>query len=469
MTPRSMFACNYKAQDCFLSSYRHILEITILVVVSSAFYTLLLRMFRAYKAEFLRAGFSGIDVHKPGKPTLPEAQGVLAGAVFITIMFLFIPVPFWQFLFERDNSLSRNMESFNESVGQQLLFKSQFIAYLAGLLCICCMVFLGFADDALDLPWRHKCLLPSVASLPLLMVYLTNEGTTLIVIPTFLRSILGTTVDIGFFYYMYMGLLTVFCTNAINIYAGVNGLEVGQSLIIAASVALFNVIELRGHLWRIHLFSLYFLIPFIAVCWALYKVNRFPASVFVGDTFCYFAGMTLAVVGVLGHFSKTLMLFFLPQIFNFVYSIPQLFALIPCPRHRLPHYDAQDKLLHPSKVRFHPKSLSAVGQFILNTCARFGFVECRLVHTFQPPLPNSNSCSADPADGNHDAPAVIPGKELEEEIVEVNNFTLINLVLRVLGPMSEADTTKILLRLQVAASCLGFVIRYPLAWMFYDS
>lgn len=48
--------------------------------------------------------------------------------------------------------------------------------------------------------------------------------------------------------------------------------------------------------------------------------------------------MTLAVVGILGHFSKTLLLFFLPQIVNFIYSIPQLYALVPCPRHRLPRW-----------------------------------------------------------------------------------------------------------------------------------
>jgi UDP-N-acetylglucosamine--dolichyl-phosphate N-acetylglucosaminephosphotransferase len=37
-------------------------------------------------------------------------------------------------------------------------------------------------------------------------------------------------------------------------------------------------------------------------------------QVFVGDTYCYFAGMSFAVVGVLGHFSKTLLLFFIPQV-----------------------------------------------------------------------------------------------------------------------------------------------------------
>ncbi|KAG5454016.1 UDP-N-acetylglucosamine--dolichyl-phosphate N-acetylglucosaminephosphotransferase [Clonorchis sinensis] len=447
--------------DSFIGSYRHVGELFVLAVLSFVGYSLLKKMFRAYKPEFLRAGFAGVDLNKPSKPTLPEAQGVLAGAVFIAIMFVFIPIPFWRYLFGKDYVLPLWDVGISPATDEQraLLFKSQFIHYLAGLLCICCMVFLGFADDALDLPWRHKCIMPSIASLPLLTVYLANEGTTKIMVPIILRDIVGTTVDIGVFYYVYMGLLTVFCTNTINIYAGINGLEVGQSLVIAASVAVFNIIELRGYLWRVHLFSLYFLIPFMAVCWALYKVNRYPASVFVGDTFCYFAGMTLAVVGILGHFSKTLMLFFLPQIVNSLYSIPQLFGLIPCPRHRLPWYNPKDGLLHPSKVRFHPKSLSTVGQFVLNTCARFGIVDCHVVAS---PCVTENDTNELNVDRD-----VSTGKELTEEIVEVNNFTLINLWLRFRGPMSEAETTRSLLFLQIYSSVLAFIIRYPFAWLFY--
>jgi UDP-N-acetylmuramyl pentapeptide phosphotransferase/UDP-N-acetylglucosamine-1-phosphate transferase len=49
--------------------------------------------------------------------------------------------------------------------------------------------------------------------------------------------------------------------------------------------------------------------------------------------------MTFAVVGILGHFSKTLMLFFAPQAINAILSLPQLLKIIPCPRHRLPVYD----------------------------------------------------------------------------------------------------------------------------------
>jgi len=33
-----------------------------------------------------------------------------------------------------------------------------------------------------------------------------------------------------------------------------------------------------------------------------------------------------------------MLLFFIPQIINFLYSVPQLFHLIPCPRHRLPRW-----------------------------------------------------------------------------------------------------------------------------------
>jgi UDP-N-acetylglucosamine--dolichyl-phosphate N-acetylglucosaminephosphotransferase len=80
------------------------------------------------------------------------------------------------------------------------------------------------------------------------------------------------------------------------------------------------------------------MIPLAATTLALLTFNWYPAKVFVGDTFTYFAGMTLAVAGILGHFSEMLLLFFTPQLVNFVYSLPQLFNYVPCPRHRLPRF-----------------------------------------------------------------------------------------------------------------------------------
>ncbi len=70
-------------------------------------------------------------------------------------------------------------------------------------------------------------------------------------------------------------MLAVFCTNAINILAGINGLEVGQSLVIALSVIIFNCIQLfNNSVAEAHLFSLYFMLPYLATTLALWKFNK---------------------------------------------------------------------------------------------------------------------------------------------------------------------------------------------------
>lgn len=62
----------------------------------------------------------------------------------------------------------------------------------------------GFADDVLDVPWRVKLLLPSIASLPLLIAY---SGGTAVGIPKPLRALvpgLPPYLDIGPLYQLYM-------------------------------------------------------------------------------------------------------------------------------------------------------------------------------------------------------------------------------------------------------------------------
>jgi len=171
-------------------------------------------------------------------------------------------------------------------------------------------------------------------------------------------------LDLGPLYHAYMLALAVFATNAVNILAGVNGLEAGQTLVVAAAVLLHNVTQLWGGAPGAtvgggpaaaaaaaardgHLFSAMLMAPLAATSLGLLSHNWFPASVFVGDTFTYFAGMAVAVAGILGHFSETLLLFLLPQVANFLYSLPQLAGLVPCPRHRLPVHDPKTGLLRP--------------------------------------------------------------------------------------------------------------------------
>lgn len=53
-------------------------------------------------------------------------------------------------------------------------------------------------------------------------------------------------LELGLLYRVYMLLLGIFCTNAINILAGINGLEAGQTLVIALAVLCHNLLELGG-------------------------------------------------------------------------------------------------------------------------------------------------------------------------------------------------------------------------------
>jgi UDP-N-acetylglucosamine--dolichyl-phosphate N-acetylglucosaminephosphotransferase len=225
------------------------------------------------------------------------------------------------------------------------------VDYNAALATICFMLFLGFADDVLDIPWRVKLVLPALASLPLLTAY---SGGTGVIVPKPLRALLPlpSYLELGILYKGYMVALVIFCANSINILAGINGLEAGQTFVISCAVFLHNLVMLSGPAGQYpdirdgHLFSAYLMLPLAATTLGLLHFNWYPSQVFVGDTFTYFAGMTLAVAGILGHFSETLLLFFVPQIFNFVYSVPQLFKFVPCPRHRLPRYDPATGLLH---------------------------------------------------------------------------------------------------------------------------
>ena len=365
-----------------------------------------------------------VEAGQRTKPKIPEAVGILCGVVYLVCMYIFIPAKFGQgFIVDKEKFQHQEL-----------------VEYMTALVGVTCILLLGFADDVLDLPWRLKLLLPAIAALPLLVVYHSTYDVTFVVVPKPFRSILGQSVDLGLLYYVYMGMVVVFSTNAINILAGINGLECGQSFVIGLSVVVYNCVELylgQGPA-QAHIFSIHLLLPFLTTTAGLLKFNWYPAQVFVGDTYCYFAGMMFATVGVLGHFSKTLLLFFIPQVINFVYSVPQIFHFVPCPRHRLPRYNPVTNKLEMSTVRFKAKELGFLGNLSVSILESLGLLK------------------------------VYRNLGDTGEYMECNNFTVINLVLKLFGPMHERTTVSVILLFQVVCSILAFTIRYPLASLFYE-
>ena len=140
-----------------------------------------------FKDIFIKKGISGKDmsknyndIPKDKVPDVPEAQGVITGSVFLMLTIIMIPFTIPNF---GQGSFKISDLSMEEVV--------QLFQLLAALLSICSMILLGFADDVLDLKWRHKIFLPTIASLPLLVVYYITTGRTEIVVPCMLRSVLG--------------------------------------------------------------------------------------------------------------------------------------------------------------------------------------------------------------------------------------------------------------------------------------
>ncbi|KAJ4300519.1 tunicamycin resistance protein [Collariella sp. IMI 366227] len=314
-------------------------------------------MIRWLGPTFMKAGLKGVDMSKHNRKEIPECMGAVCAAVYILVIIVFIPFAFYgDIVSATSGGGNRDVVMQVEHVQQgRFLHRfphSKLSSYLSALLSIHTIASLGLADDLFDIRWRHKFFIPAFAAIPLLIVYGVDFGVTSIVVPMQLQPYLGQLLDLGALYYLYMAAVAIFSPNSINILAGVNGIEVSQSIIIALLLAINDCLYLLTPYPHpatdSHLFSLSFLLPFLGVSLALLWHNWFPARVFVGDTYCYFAGMVFVVVSILGHFSKTLILLLVPQIFNFVYSAPQLFGLVPCPRHRMPRFNARTGLLEPS-------------------------------------------------------------------------------------------------------------------------
>ncbi|KAJ5569638.1 Glycosyl transferase family 4 [Penicillium hispanicum] len=403
-------------------------------------------MIRWLGPVFIKAGLKGKDMAKPRKPEIPETMGAVCAVVYLISLIVFIPFAFYKDIVAATSGGGNRdvvIEDQHIETGRYLhrFPHGKLASYLSGLLSLQSIVILGIGDDLLDIRWRHKVLIPAFASIPMLIVYFVDFGVTHVVVPVPLQRYLGDFIDLGWLYYMYMAAVAIFCPNAINMLAGINGIEVAQSLVIAV-LLLFNdamylapITPYPHPATDSHLFSIYFLVPFVGVSAALLCHNWYPSKVFVGDTYCYFAGMVFAVVGILGHFSKTLLLLFVPQIFNFLYSIPQLFHIIPCPRHRLPKYNASTGLLDASVTEWTvpPSPLIATALDLLH--------KLRLIRI---------------------------ARNEKGQIIESSNLTILNLWLVWMGPMREDQLARHLVAVQIFCGIMGLFVRHRLALLVFN-
>ncbi|TLD26782.1 hypothetical protein PspLS_04796 [Pyricularia sp. CBS 133598] len=398
-------------------------------------------MIRWLGPTFIKAGIKGADLSKAQRREIPECMGAVCAIVYLLMMIVFIPFPFYKDIVAAtsgggNRDVVLHIEHVQEGRFLHRFPHNKLASFLSAVISLQSITLLGIGDDLFDIRWRHKFFIPAFAAIPILVVYFVDFGVTSVVVPIPLQPYLGELLHLGPLYYIYMTAIAIFSPNSINIFAGINGIEVSQSLVIAILIILNDCLYLSTSYPHpatdSHLFSLYFLLPFVGVSLALLYHNWYPARVFVGDTYCYFAGMVFVVVSILGHFSKTLILLLIPQIFNFVYSAPQIFGLVPCPRHRMPRFHARTGLMEPSVTPWTPeRQPRAPIAAALRLLARFHLIRL-----------------TEDADGR---------------FVETTNMTIINLWLVWRGPLTERCLAAELTALQAVAGLFGLFVRHRLA------
>ncbi|PNY28693.1 UDP-N-acetylglucosamine-dolichyl-phosphate N-acetylglucosaminephosphotransferase [Tolypocladium capitatum] len=402
-------------------------------------------MIRWLGPTFIRAGFRGRDLGKASRVEIPECMGAVCAAVYLLTVIVFIPFPFYKDIVAATSGGGNRdvvLEAHHVTQGRFLhrFPHNKLASYLGAIISLQTIALLGIGDDLFDIRWRHKWWIPGLASIPLLVVYFVDFDVTSVVIPVQLQPYLGELFDLGVLYYVYMACVAMFCPQSINMLAGINGIEVSQCVVVALLLAFNDCLYLftpyPHPATDSHLFSLYLLLPWIGVSCALLCHNWYPAKVFVGDTYCYFSGMVFAVVGILGHFSKTLGLLLVPQIFNFLYSCPQIFGLVPCPRHRLPRFNARTGLLGPSMTPWSPERQPhpLVGQ-VLHLLGRLRLLRVAV--------------------------------DEKGRFVETSNFTILNLWLVWRGPLREDRLAWEITLLQLAVGLFGLFVRHKLALLVF--
>ena len=206
---------------------------------------------------FPSKGISGVDIHKPDRPTRAEMGGLAVLVAMAAASALYVALNF---------ALD----------GETVLF-----AAVASTVALTGVV--GVADDVVELSQKFKPLLIVLASVPLMA---TLWGRTGIFVPT-----IGN-VDFGLLYPLVAVPLAITTSaNFSNLLAGFNGLESGCAAISIGTMSLLS--EATGH-------------PTVAVFGAILTaaylgfliLNWYPAKIFPGDSGTLIAGAALAAIGL---------------------------------------------------------------------------------------------------------------------------------------------------------------------------
>lgn len=243
---------------------------------------------------FVRRKITGKDMHKKGERMVPEMGGVVT--VFSFSLGIVLLIGWKTFLQE------------NLPVDTSSLLSVLSVVLIIGLV--------GVMDDFLNIRQKIKAILPLFAALPLSAI---KAGTPTMSLPFIGQAYFGV-----FYPLLLVPIGVTGASNAWNMLAGFNGLEVGMGIVamIFLSVVAYTVESTT---------ALYILAVALGALFATLYYNWYPAKIFIGDAGTLSIGAIIACCVILGNFEKAGVIITIPHIVDFLikllHKLPKSFGL----------------------------------------------------------------------------------------------------------------------------------------------
>lgn len=230
-----------------------------------------------------RAGITGQDMHKPGKPEVAEMGGLaIVAGTGVGISTALAMMSFFHVLGDADATL-----------------------LLAALTVILLTSLIGLVDDLLGMRQWVKAFLPAIAALPLVAL---RAGHTSLVVPFVGR------INFWIFYPLFLvpaGVMVA--ANAVNMLAGFNGMEAGMGLVAMGSLA---VIAAMIH----ETTALIILLSGAGALLGVLFFNWYPARILVGDVGTLSIGALIATAVIVGNFETAGVIVIIPYAVDFLFK-----------------------------------------------------------------------------------------------------------------------------------------------------
>ncbi len=237
--------------------------------------------------KFSDVGLTGKDVHKSGKPEVPEMGGLavvagLVAGVLAAVAFL---------------TLSKH-----GIVSAGVLSSGGLMELFAALATILIIALIGMFDDLVRIRHSIKAVLPLFASLPLVAVAAGHPYLTLPFIGEVYLPIIYPLILIP--------LAVAVVSNLTNMLAGFNGLEAGLGIVGCTSLGMVALFKGSAD-------AAVLLLCMSGALLAFLWFNKYPARIFIGDVGTLSIGACIASAVIIGNFEMAGVVVMIPFFIDF--------------------------------------------------------------------------------------------------------------------------------------------------------